>query len=225
MAGTGFTKAQVIDYYARIADLLLPHLRARPVTLKRYPDGADEKNAPAHRPRWVKTARVFSETRGDDIHYCLLQDRPSLVWAANLASLELHTFLHRAPRLTRPESLVFDLDPGAPATFVECCRVGLMVRRLFAELGLEALAKTSGSKGLQVFVPLNTATTYEKTKPFALAVAERLRELAPARIVSRMEKRLRGGKVLIDWSQNDEHKTRSACIRSAQNRGPPSPRR
>jgi bifunctional non-homologous end joining protein LigD len=209
---TGFTKAQVIDYYARIADVLLPHLRARPVTLKRYPDGPDgeffyEKNAPKHRPSWVKTSRVFSETRGDDIHYCLLQDRPSLVWAANLAALELHTFLHRAPRLTRPESLVFDLDPGAPATIVECCRVGVMVRRLFAELGMEALAKTSGSKGLQVFVPLNTATTYEKTKPFALAVAERLRESAPEHIVSRMEKRLRGGKVLIDWSQNDEHKT------------------
>lgn len=208
----GFTKAAVIDYYARIADVLLPHLRQRPVTLKRYPDGVNaeffyEKNAPKHRPAWLKTAPVFSETRGGEIDYCLLNDRPSLVWAANLASLELHTFLHRAPRITRPESLVFDLDPGAPATLVECCRVGLLVRRLFTELGLETLAKTSGSKGLQVFVPLNTATTYEKTKPFALAVAERLRELEPARIVSRMQKNLRVGKVLIDWSQNDEHKT------------------
>lgn len=210
--GQGFTKAQVIDYYARIADVLLPHLRQRPVTLKRYPDGVDavffyEKNAPRHRPAWLKIAPVFSETRGGEIDYCLLNDRPSLVWAANLASLELHTFLHRAPRIARPESLVFDLDPGAPASLVESCRVALMVRRLLAELGLETLAKTSGSKGLQVFAPLNTATTYEKTKPFALAVAERLRELAPACIVSRMQKSLRRGKVLIDWSQNDAHKT------------------
>ncbi len=160
----GFTKAQVIDYYAKIADVLMPHLRQHPVTLKRYPDGVNaeffyEKNAPKHRPAWLKTAPVFSETRGGEIDYCLLNDRPSLVWAADLASLELHTFLHRAPRIARPESLVFDLDPGDPATLVECCRVALMVRQLFTELALETLAKTSGSKGLQVFVPLNTATT------------------------------------------------------------------
>jgi bifunctional non-homologous end joining protein LigD len=208
----GFTKAQVIDYYARIVDVLLPHLQKRPVTLKRYPDGVDaeffyEKNAPKHRPPWLKTAPVWSDTRGGDIDYCLLNDRPSLVWVANLASLELHPFLHRAPRLARPESVVFDLDPGPPATIVECCTVALALRKFFSAHGLQCCAKTSGSKGLQVFVPLNTPTTYEKTKPFAQRVAERMREAAPQLVVTQMRRALRPGKVFIDWSQNDPHKT------------------
>jgi bifunctional non-homologous end joining protein LigD len=169
---SGFTKAQIIDYYARIARVLLPHLRRRPVTLKRYPDGVEEeffyeKNAPKHRPPWLKTVPVWSETRGGEIDYCLLDDRASLVWAANLASLELHPFLHRAPRLTRPESIVFDLDPGPPASIVECCVVALALRKLFARHTLECFVKTSGSKGLQLYVPLNTPTSYDKTKPFA----------------------------------------------------------
>ena len=137
----------------------------------------------------------------------LLGDRASLVWAANLASLELHTFLHRAPRLTRPESVVLDLDPGAPASIVECCMVGLALRKLFTEHGLQCLVKTSGSKGLQLFLPLNTPTTYAKTKPFAQRVAERMREAAPGLVVSQMRRALRPGKVFIDWSQNDPHKT------------------
>ena len=209
---SGFTKAQVIDYYARIADVLLPHLRQRPVTLKRYPDGVEgkffyEKQAPAHRPAWVKTAPVWSDTRDDEIDYCLLNDRAALVWAANLASLELHPFLHRAPRLERPESVVFDLDPGPPASIVECCVVALALRKLLALLDLEGLAKTSGSKGLQVFVPLNTATTYARTKPFAQRIAERIRESAPERVLTQMRRALRAGKIFIDWSQNDPHKT------------------
>jgi bifunctional non-homologous end joining protein LigD len=209
---SGFTKAQVLDYYARIAGVLLPHLLRRPVTLKRYPDGVDaeffyEKNAPAHRPPWLKTAPVWSETRGGEIHYCLLNDRASLVWVANLASLELHPFLHRAPRLTRPESVVFDLDPGPPASVVECCAVALALRKLLGAHGLECFVKTSGSKGLQLFVPLNTPTTYAKTKPFAQRVAERMRESAPHLIVTQMRRALRPGKVFIDWSQNDPHKT------------------
>ncbi len=208
----GFSKAAVIDYYARIADVLLPHLRQRPVTLKRYPDGVDgkffyEKQAPIHRPPWLQTAPVWSHARGGEIDYCLLNDRASLVWAANLASLELHPFLHRAPRLTRPESVVFDLDPGPPASIVECCTVALALRKFFAAHGLECCAKTSGSKGLQLFVPLNTATTYAKTKPFAQHVAEEMRESAPQLIVTQMRRALRGGKVFIDWSQNDPHKT------------------
>ena len=208
---SGFTKAQVIDYYARIAEVLLPHLQKRPVTLKRYPDGVDaeffyEKNAPAHRPPWLKTAPVWSDTRGGELDYCLLNDRPSLVWAANLASLELHPFLHRAPRLDRPESVVFDLDPSPPASIVECCVVALALRKLLASLGLECLAKTSGSKGLQVFVPLNTATSYAKTKTFAQRIAEKMRALAPETIVTQMRRALRPGKVFIDWSQNDPHK-------------------
>lgn len=209
---SGFTKAQVIDYYARIAEVLLPHLQKRPVTLKRYPDGADaeffyEKNAPAHRPPWLKTTPVWSDTRGGDIAYCVLGDRASLVWAANLASLELHTFLHRAPRLTCPRSVVFDLDPGPPASIAECCTVALALRKLFAAHGLDCLAKTSGSKGLQLSVPLNTPTTYDRTKPFAHRVAERIRQSAPMLVVTQMRRALRPGKVFIDWSQNDPHKT------------------
>lgn len=209
---SGFTKAQVIDYYARIAAVLLPHLQKRPVTLKRYPDGVDgeffyEKNAPAHRPPWLKTAPVWSGTRGANIDYCLLGDRPALVWAANLASLELHPFLHRAPRLDRPESVVFDLDPGSPASIVECCAVALALRKIFAAAGLECFAKTSGSKGLQLYLPLNTPATYAQTKPFAQRMAGHLAASLPQLVVSQMRRALRPGKVFIDWSQNDPHKT------------------
>jgi bifunctional non-homologous end joining protein LigD len=209
----GFTKAQVIDYYIHIAPVLLPHLKNRPITLKRYPDGVEgfffyEKQCPPHRPQWVKTTTVPSERRVEkQIDYCVIDDLPALVWAANLADLELHTFLHRAPAITRPTALAFDLDPGPPADIVLCCQVGLWLKETFDKAGLECIAKTSGSKGLQIFVPLNTATTYEKTKPFAHGLAERLEREHPELIVSKMQKALRGGKVLIDWSQNDEHKT------------------
>lgn len=208
----GFTKGQVIDYYIRIAPVLLPHLKNRPITLKRYPDGVEgfffyEKQCPSHRPGWVKTTEVPSRREAGKIDYCLMNDLPALVWAANLADLELHTFLHRAPAITRPTSLAFDLDPGPPADIVLCCRVGLWLRAILDELGLQSFAKTSGSKGLQIFVPLNTATSYEKTKPFAHALAQRVEREHPEDVVSRMQKALRKGKVFIDWSQNDEHKT------------------
>src|SRR3984885_2580060 len=208
----GFTKGQVIDYYVRIAPVLLPHLKNRPITLKRYPDGVDgfffyEKQCPSHRPDWVKTTEVPSQREEGKIDYCLMNDLPALVWAANLADLELHTFLHRAPAITRPPSLAFYLDPGAPADMVLCCRVALWLRAIFDELGLQSFAKTSGSKGLQIYVPLNTAATYEKTKAFARTLAEKLEREHPEAVVSRMQKALRKGKVLIDWSQNDEHKT------------------
>ncbi|MDD5198623.1 MAG: non-homologous end-joining DNA ligase [Terrimicrobiaceae bacterium] len=207
----GFTKGQVIDYYVRISPVLLPHLKARPITLKRYPDGVEglffyEKKCPPHRPKWVKTAKV-PKTDGGEIHYCVMNDLPALVWAANLADLELHTFLHKAPAIQRPTALAFDLDPGAPAGILECCAVGLLVRDAFAALGLQTFPKTSGSKGLQVYVPLNTAVTYERTKPFAHAVAEVLERQSPRLVVSRMQKSLRKGKVLVDWSQNDGKKT------------------
>jgi bifunctional non-homologous end joining protein LigD len=208
----GFTKGQVIDYYIRIAPVLLPHLKNRPITLKRYPDGVDgfyfyEKQCPSHRPDWVKTTEVPSQREEGKIDYCLMNDLPALVWAANLADLELHTFLHRAPAITRPTSLAFDLDPGAPADMVLCCRVALWLRAVFDELGLQAFAKTSGSKGLQIYAPLNTVTTYEQTKAFAHSLAEKMEREHPEHVVSRMQKALRKGKVLIDWSQNDEHKT------------------
>ena len=208
---TGFTKGDVIDYYIKISEHLLPHLKNRPITLKRYPDGVEgfffyEKQCPPHRPKWVKTADV-PKSDGTDIHYCVMNDLPALVWAANLADLELHTFLHRAPAIRRPTSLAFDLDPGAPAEILTCADVGLKLKALFDALGLESFAKTSGSKGLQVYVPLNTAATYEKTKAFARTVAELLVDELPGLVVSDMKKRLRKGKVLVDWSQNDDHKT------------------
>jgi bifunctional non-homologous end joining protein LigD len=203
---TGFTKGEVIAFYARIAPTVLPHLRGRPLTLKRYPNGVDkpyfyEKQSPSHRPEWIQTAKI------GEINYTLAQDRPTLIWLANLADVELHTSLSLASRIERPTMMVFDLDPGAPAGILECCEVGLVLHGLFEQLGLESLAKTSGSKGLQVYVPLNTQIDYKETKPFARRVAEVLEQRMPELVVSRMTKRLRPGKILVDWSQNDEHKT------------------
>jgi bifunctional non-homologous end joining protein LigD len=208
----GFTKGELIDYYAAIAPVLLPHLAGRPLTLKRYPDGVEgeyfyEKRCPAHRPAWVSTAPIQSERGKGTIDYCLAEDLPTLIWAANLAAIELHPSLSRAKRMNRPTAIVFDLDPGAPAALKQCCRVALQIKELFDMFGLDTLVKTSGSKGLQVYVPLNTPVTYEQTKSFARAVAELLEKRHPRQVVSRMAKELRPGKVLIDWSQNDEHKT------------------
>jgi bifunctional non-homologous end joining protein LigD len=204
---TGFTKGDVIAYYARIAPAVLAHLHDRPLTLKRYPEGVEseyfyEKQSPSHRPEWVQIARI------GNINYTIAQDRPTLVWLGNLADIELHTSLSRAEAPERPTMLVFDLDPGAPAGIVECCEVGRVLDGLFDQLGLQSFAKTSGSKGLQVYVPLDPATvTYEQTKPFAKQVAELLEGRMPELVVSRMTKRLRPGRVLVDWSQNDAHKT------------------
>jgi bifunctional non-homologous end joining protein LigD len=208
----GFTKGQVIDYYIRVAPALLPHLKDRPLTLKRYPNGVEgmhfyEKNCPKYRPPWMKTARIWSEGNNRYMEYCVVDDLPTLVWLANLADLELHTSLSRAPEMPRPTVIAFDLDPGPPATIVQCCQVALWVREIFAQFGLEAFAKTSGSKGLQVYVPLNTAVTYEQTKPFAKAIARRLEEVHPDQVVSDMKKSLRVNKVFVDWSQNDDYKT------------------
>ncbi|HEX7624948.1 MAG TPA: non-homologous end-joining DNA ligase [Anaeromyxobacteraceae bacterium] len=213
---TGFTKGQVIDYYQRIAPALLPHLRDRPLTLKRYPGGVEgpffyEKRCPAHRPAWVRTAEVWSSVSEDVIHFCVVDDLATLIWAVNLADLEMHTYLHRAPQVERPTALVFDLDPGAPADAVQCCEVALLLRDLFDRLGLQAFPKSSGSKGLQVYVPLNSPVDYDATKAFARAVAELLERERPELVVSSMKKELRVGRVLVDWSQNDRHKT-TVCV-------------
>ena len=208
----GFTKGQVIDYYIRIAPALLPHLKDRPLTMKRYPNGVEaeffyEKNCPTHRPRWVKTARVWSEGNNRNMDYCLAQDLPTLVWAANLADLELHTSLARKKDVARPTVMVFDLDPGAPADMVQCCQVGLWLRDLLATMKLKSFPKTSGSKGLQVYVPLNTVVTFDQTKDVARALAQYLEHEHPALVTSNMSKAVRKGKIFVDWSQNDEHKT------------------
>jgi bifunctional non-homologous end joining protein LigD len=208
----GFTKGQVIDYYTRIAPAVLPHLRDRPLTLKRYPNGVDqqyfyEKQSPSHRPDWVETSAVWSRHNSRTIDFTLCNDLPTLVWLANLADLELHTSLALAQDVRAPTLIAFDLDPGPPATVVDCAEVALRLREAFEHLGLEAFPKTSGSKGMQVYVPLNTPATYADTKPFALALAQVLERRHPELVVSDMKKSLRGGKVLVDWSQNDEHKT------------------
>jgi bifunctional non-homologous end joining protein LigD len=208
----GFTKGQVIDYYARIAPVLLPQLKDHPLTLKRYPEGVDkeyffEKNATKHRPDWVKTAPIWSEGNQRNVNYILADDLPTLVWIANLASIELHPSLSLAKDILCPRSMVFDLDPGAPANIVQCCQVGIWLRDIFAHFGLQSFPKTSGSKGLQIYVPLNSPTSYDATKPFAHALARLLENEHRELVVSDMKKELRVGKVFVDWSQNDDHKT------------------
>jgi bifunctional non-homologous end joining protein LigD len=209
---SGFTKGQVVDYYVRIAPVLVPHLAGRALTMKRYPGGVDqeyffEKNAPMHRPDWVKTAPVWSGSNRRTIHYILANDLPTLVWIANLASIELHPSLSLAADFATPTMIVFDLDPGPPANIVQCAQVGLWVREIFDHFGLRSFPKTSGSKGLQIYVPLNTKTSYEQTKSFAHAVARLLEQEHPELVVSDMKKAVRADKIFVDWSQNDEHKT------------------
>ncbi len=207
----GFTKGDVVDYYARIAPVLLAHLRDRPLTLKRCPDGVAEehffaKRAPAPRPDWVATAAVAS-ARAGEIDYTLAQDAPTLVWLANLAALELHAALHRAGDPARPTLAVFDLDPGPGADVRHCARVALRLRALFERLALRSAVKTSGAKGLQVCVPLNTPVTYAQTKSFARALAGLLERDDPALVTSRMARKARANRVFVDWGQNDAHKT------------------
>ena len=221
---TGLAKGQLIDYYLAVAPVLLPHLAGRPLTVTRWPDGVDgksffQKQAPAHRPQWVATARVPTERK--QIDYVLAEDPATLVWLANLAAIELHTPLARAEAMQRPTCMVFDLDPGAPAGVIECCRVALTLHGTFERLGLKSYAKTSGSKGLQVYVPLNRPeASYEQTKTFARTVAELLEQSDPGLVVSRMTKTRRAGKVLIDWSQNDARKT-TVCVYSLRATGRP----
>jgi bifunctional non-homologous end joining protein LigD len=208
----GFSKGQVLDYYVRVAPVLLPHLEGRPLTMKRYPEGVDqeyffEKNAPMHRPDWIKTAPVWSDSNHRTVHYILANDLATLVWIANLASLELHPSLSLAANIEQPTMIVFDLDPGPPANIVQCAQVGLWVRAIFDHFGLQSFPKTSGSKGMQIYVPLNTPTNYAATKTFAHALARLLEQEHPELVVSDMKKAVRTNKVFVDWSQNDQHKT------------------
>jgi len=227
-----FTKGQVVDFYVRIAPVLIPHLAGRPLTMKRYPEGIDqeyffEKNAPMHRPDWVKTAPIWSESNHRTIHFLLANDLPTLVWIANLASIELHPSLSLAEDIATPTMIVFDLDPGPPANIVQCAQVGLWVREIFDHFGLQSFPKTSGSKGMQVYIPLNTKTSYGETKSFAHAVARLLEHEHPELVVSDMKKAVRANKVFVDWSQNDQHKTtisvyslRAASIRPCRRLSP-----
>lgn len=223
---TGFTKGDLISYYEEIAPLILPHLESRPVTLRRFPDGADQpgfwqKRCPENHPDWFRTARIWSESSDEAVDYCLVDSRPGLVWVANLAAVELHTSLAFAQPRNTPTAVVFDLDPGRPAGISECCRVAVLLRGMLRELDLDSYPKSSGSKGIQLYVPLNVATTYEQTGEFAHAVARTLATEFPDLVTSRMPKRERTGKVLIDWSQNSEHKT-TVCVYSVRARPAPS---
>jgi bifunctional non-homologous end joining protein LigD len=220
----GFTKGEVIDYYARIAPTMLPHLGDRAITLKRYPNGVDgkffyEKNCPKAKPAWMETAPIQSED--GFIEYCQFRSVADVVWAANLASLELHTTMARAATPANPTMVVFDLDPGAPADIIDCCEIGLWIRDLLAGIGLESVAKTSGSKGLQVYLPLNGSNDYAHSTGFAKQVAELMEREDPGRVVSVQKKDLRKGKVLVDWMQNSFHKT-TVCAYSMRARDEPT---
>jgi bifunctional non-homologous end joining protein LigD len=223
---SGFTKGQVIDYYIRIAPVMLTHLAKRPITLKRYPNGAKgkffyQKECPASRPRWLQTTPIWSEGNKKNTHYCIIDSLPALIWAANLAALELHTSLSETGNMKCPTMLVFDLDPGFPATILECAQVALLLKQHLDKFSLKSFAKTSGSKGLQVYVPLNTPTSYDHTKLFAKTLAKTLEKEQPQLVISKMTKKLRTGKIFIDWSQNDEHKT-TVCAYSLRAKETPS---
>jgi bifunctional non-homologous end joining protein LigD len=208
---TGFTKGEMIKYYVDIAPALLPHFRDRPVTLIRMPNGVRgerfyEKNAPGHKPDWVKTTHV-PRSEGGSINYILINDAHTLAWCANNAAVELHPFLHRAANIQRPTHLAFDLDPGEGSDLLTCIEVAQLIKTLLDGLNLQCFPKVSGSKGLQLYVPLNTSVTYETVTPFAKSVAELLHQRHPDFIVSDMAKALRVNRVFIDWSQNHEKKT------------------
>jgi bifunctional non-homologous end joining protein LigD len=208
---TGTTKAEIIDYYARIAPVMVPHLRGRPITLVRYPNGVDdknffEKNCPKHKPDWLPTIPmdVSDKTK---VNFCALEEAAALVWTANLAALELHPGLACREDLDSPTVMVFDLDPGEPATAIECAQVAFWLREALERLSLDGFVKTSGKKGLQLYVPLNTPTTFEKTREMSLALAQVLERVHPEMVLTEMAKARRPGKVFIDWSQNARHKT------------------
>ncbi|HET8814238.1 MAG TPA: non-homologous end-joining DNA ligase [Solirubrobacterales bacterium] len=211
----GFTKGEMLDYYAKVAPAIVPHLSGRAVTLRRFPEGVDdldaaffEKRCPKHRPKWVKTARVQAGPHAGKIDFCVCDSLPTLIWMAQLAAIELHPSLSlsRAPK--RPTVIAFDLDPGPPADVVDCSRVALRLRELLAQVDLECFVKTSGSKGMQLYVPLNTKTFYEETRPFAQAIAQIVAKQTPDQVLAKMGKKTdRSGKVFIDWYQNNERKT------------------
>lgn len=209
---SGFTKAEVIDYMARIAPVAIAHLTGRALTFKRFPDGTDtpgffEKRCPGHRPPWVDVALGPGDRKGG-IEYCRLDEVAAMVWAANMAAIEIHAPMALAADLDTPRALVFDFDPGAPATIVECCQIALATRDVLAAVELEGWCKTSGSKGLQMYVPLNVAgVTHEAAADFALAVGQLLERQLPGRVTTVMAKAERPGKIFVDWSQNAFHKT------------------
>ncbi len=222
----GFTKGEVIHYYTRMAPAILPHLKDRPLTLLRYPEGVEgpyfyEKECPARHPVWLATTPVYGEHgRRDIVHFCVVNDLPSLIWIANLASLEYHVLLARADKITSPTAMVFDLDPGPGRNILDCARVALLIREFLEGLGLGGFPKTSGGKGLHLYVPLNISAGYEKTKSFARAVALLVEQQHPDWVTAMVRKEQRSGKVFVDWSQNSRHKS-TVCVYSLRARERP----
>jgi bifunctional non-homologous end joining protein LigD len=221
-----FTKAQVIDYYAKISPVLLTHLKDRPITLKRYPHGVTgeffyEKQCPSYRPPWVPVSKRNHREGHADVRYCVVNDLPSLVWIANLASLELHVLLSFRQDPSTPTMVMFDFDPGPSMTVVDAAALAIEMRRVLDGMGLESFPKTSGGKGVHVAVPLNVKTDFDATKAFARGMAERLEGAFPGKVTSNMRKSLRPGKIFVDWSQNSEHKT-TVCAYSLRARETPS---
>jgi bifunctional non-homologous end joining protein LigD len=221
----GFTKAHILEYYRRIAKFILPHLKDRALTLKRYPEGVEkdyffEKRCPSHRPAWAKTAEVRRDD-GERMTVCLVNDLETLIWVENLASLELHVPLAKAGSPETPDSMVFDLDPGDQANIFHCSKVALILRDVLSHMHLISYVKTSGKKGLHVYVPLNRKeTTFEDTKQFSKAVAEIMQKNYPDLVTAKMAKEYRKGKVFINWSQNDSSKT-MICVYSLRAREKP----
>src|SRR3954468_16210473 len=211
----GFTKGQALDYYTRVAPALLPHLAGRPMTLKRYPHGVRGPHFCGKHcggaPPWVELAPVWSERRGEEITFCRLEDRASLLWSVDQGNLEMHPLLSVAPDYDTPTALVFDLDPGAPAGLLEAAGVALLLREMLRGVGLESWAKSSGSAGVQVYAPLNSPATFAQTKAFARSVAEVLAARLPDRVVATADRAARRGRVLVDWGQNDRHKSTVAA--------------
>lgn len=210
---SGFTKADIIHYYEKIQSAVLPHLKDRPFTLKRYPEGTEksffyEKNCPSP-PEWITTIQVQRENKrkGGYVNYCTINEFASLVWMLNLAAFELHTLLSTVKDIHHATMIAFDMDPGEGTNIVDCCRVGLKLKKVLEELKLRSFAKTSGSKGLHIFIPLNGKDAFEQTKQFARTLALHLEQQEPEKITSNMSRALRKGKIFVDWSQNDEHKT------------------
>lgn len=221
---TGLTKAGVIDYYRQVAVCILPHLKDRPLTLKRYPDGVDEdffyqKECPSHKPEWLKTSHEMNGTEGPN--FCLVNNLPDLVWVANTAAIEMHPLLSRADDLNKPTSIVFDLDPGQGMNILDCAKVALKMKNFFDQLDMKCFPKTSGSKGMHLWVPLNTDVTFDDTKTFARQVARTFEKKFPDLIISKMTKSLRKNKIFIDWSQNDSHKT-TVCVYSLRAKETPT---
>jgi len=211
----GYTKAAVLSYYARIGPTLLPHLRGRAMTLKRYPEGVEgphfyDKHC-AGRPDWLPTAPMWSDRKGEEIHFCRIEDTAALMWSVNRGNLEMHPLLSVAPDFDTPTTLAFDLDPGEPAGLLDAAEIALLLRDMLAGVGLRSWPKSSGSRGVQVYAPLNSPASFEAAKGFARSVAEVMASRMADRVVAKMDKRLRSGKVLVDWSQNDRHKSTVAA--------------